>query len=52
MIIPKISSEGDWWLKKLHAQSVKSPFPPHSLIFEIFGKSAAVPDMTPKPVSR
>jgi len=52
MIIPKISSEGDWWLKKLHAQSMGSPgplFPPHSLIFEKFEKSTPVPDMAPEP---
>ena len=38
----------NWWLKKLQAQSVGSPLPPHSLIFEKFEKSMAVPDMTPE----
>jgi len=39
----------NWWLKKLQAQSMVCPLPPHSLIFEKFEKSTAVPDMTPEP---
>jgi len=41
----------NWWLKKLQAQSVGFPLPPHSLIFEKFEKSTAVPDMTPEPIT-
>jgi hypothetical protein len=55
MIIPKkIHSKVNysaWWLKKLHVQSIGSPLPPHSLIFEKFEKSMASPDMTPEPRS-